>query len=125
MSYEIFILSFNETAREKVFLSNLATAISRMLLPATVLSISKLGLEKSAERLLKEKGLKGVIANHCNLQNIPELMKHYREEPSSGKHYLGNTRLLLLSDISLYMREPHLKSSLWHTLCQIFSPVKT
>lgn len=114
---EICILSFNELPKEQAFLSNLSLAINRCLASAQVLSASKTEQEKGWEKLLKSSNLKLVIASNYNLHTLPELIKLYRED-ATGKHTLGDKPLYLLSDLSLYMQQPHLKATLWKALCQ-------
>ncbi len=65
--------------------------------------------------------LRLVIASDYDLYLQPELMKVYREAPQQGKHYLNKTPLLLLSDLSLYLKEPQLKSLLWRAICNEFA----
>lgn len=118
-SSEIIILSFSELANEQTFIANLANALNQCLASTKVLSARKIEDEKGWEKLLKAEKLRLVIASNYNLHTLPELLKHFHED-ATGKHTLGNVKVYLLSDLSLYMQQPSLKASLWKTLCQLY-----
>lgn len=114
----IVILAFNEQEKSLVFLKNIAQAITRHFAPAQVLSGLKIEQEKKWDALLKTPELRLVIASDYGLYLLPDLMKHYKESShQDSKHYLDKTPLLLLSDLSLYLKEPQLKSLLWRAIC--------
>lgn len=111
----VVILSFNEKERELTFLKNVAKAITLRFMPARVISASKW------EELLNSPQLSLVIAPDHDFYMHAELMKYYKEANNLGKHYLKNSPLLLLSDPSLYLKEPQLKSLLWRAICNDFA----
>lgn len=121
-SIAVLILSFNEPPKQKAFLANLAKAINVTIAPAVVVNAHKFEAEKSWGDVLKSADLKLVIATDYGIYALPELMKHYRDQPREAKHFLDKTPLCLLSDLSIYLKEPRLKPSLWkailHTLEQ-------
>lgn len=117
----VIILSFHDEERQLTFLKNLARAISLRLAPARVLSASKLEKEKGWENVLKSSSLRLVIASDYGLYLQPGLMHFYREVPQQGKHFLNHLPLLLLSDLSLYLKDPQLKSLLWRAICNEFA----
>jgi hypothetical protein len=117
----VIILSFQDGEKQLTFLKNLAQAISLRLAPARVLSASKLEKEKGWENILKTPTLRLVIASDYGLYLQPGLMHFYREIPKQGKHFLNHIPLLLLSDISLYLKEPQLKSLMWRAICNEFA----
>lgn len=119
LSSEIIILSFSELAKEQTFISNLAFALNQCLGSTQVLSAKKIEDDQGWNKLLKAEKLRLVIASNYNLHTLPELVKYFHED-ATGKHKLGTKKLYLLSDISLYMQQPSLKSSLWKTLCQLY-----
>lgn len=113
----IVILSFNDQPIHLAFLKNIARAISLHIAPASVLSAPKIELEKKWENLLTSTNLRLIIASDYGLYLLPEGMKYYQSNPLTTKHQLLKTPLLLLSDLSLYLKEPQLKPLLWRTIC--------
>jgi hypothetical protein len=113
---EVVILAMGESQRERKFLENVAKAIACHLAPACVIDADLYGGEAPWKALLHAKPLRLVIANHSRLHGQVELMKWYKEDHVRGVCKLGPVPLHLLSDLSLYMSEPHLKASLWQTL---------
>lgn len=117
----IIILSFHDGEKHLAFLKNIARAVSLRLAPARVISAPKIEQEKKWEAMLSSTGLRLVIASDYGLYMQPGLMKNYREVPQQAKHYLNNIPLLLLSDLSLYLKEPQLKPLLWRAICNEFA----
>ncbi len=117
----VVILSFRGEEKELAFLKNVAHAISLRLAPARVIPASRWEKENGWEGMTQSPDLRLVIASDYDLYLQPELMKVYREAPQQGKHYLNKTPLLLLSDLSLYLKEPQLKSLLWRAICNEFA----
>lgn len=117
----VVILSFNEQKDHMALLNNIAKAITLQLAPAKVISGHRLEQEKKWEEMLNSPGLRLVIASDYGLYLLPDLMKHYKESAKSARHFLKTTPLLLLSDISLYLKEPQLKPLLWRAICNEFA----
>lgn len=115
----IVLLSFNEQEKQLAFLKNVAQAITRHLAPACVLSGLKIEQEKKWDIFLNNPALRFVIASDYGIYLLPGLMHHYKES-NQAKHFLKNTPLLLLSDVSLYLKQPQLKPLLWRTICTEF-----
>lgn len=116
----IVILSFNDELHLP-FLKNLAKAISHCLAPACVLSAPKIEKEKKWDDLLTSQSLKLIISSDYNLYLLPDGMKYYQNDPKTTQHQLYKTPLLLMSDLSLYLREPQLKPLLWRAICLEFA----
>lgn len=116
---EVVVLAFGETAREKSFLKNLSLAVQYNIAPACIIPAAVLEGNDGWQTLLQAPRLKLLIANHSSLSALPAFVNHFREEPSSGRNYLGKIPLHLLADLSLYIAEPRLKVTLWRTLCQL------
>lgn len=116
----VVILSFNDKENETAFLINVAKAISLRFLTARVISASRWEKELGWEALLNSPLLKLVIAPDHDFYMDRELMKHYRSD-NHGRHTLKNAPLLLLSDPSLYLKEPQLKPLLWRAFCNDFA----
>ena len=58
------------------------------------------------------KGIKLIISSDFGIYSFPNLMRYYREFQKT----LGGIPVLLLTDLSLYLTQPHLKAALWQTL---------
>lgn len=118
---EVVLLSFSANPKISTFLQNLARAIHvRWKLKANVIAAYQWEQEKAWDGLLSNGGTRLILASDYGLQMLPELMKHYKESPRQGQHFLGSKPLLLLSDITVYLREPHLKQPLWQAICTQF-----
>lgn len=113
----VVILSYQETPQEQALLQNLAKAIQTKLAPATIISAQKIDKENGWEALLQSKELRLIITSTHGLNAFPSAMKHYREAPKLAKSYLGKVSLCLLSDLSIYLKEPKLKPALWQAIC--------
>lgn len=114
---EVVILSFDK--QTPLFLKNMAIAIQQELGSAAVVSAQRIESEKGWEKLLRENPPKLIISTDYGLYTLQEAMQFYREVPKQAKYFLGNIPLLLLTDLSLYIKEPKLKPTLWRAICQI------
>lgn len=114
----VVILSCNEVSKQKAFLNNIVCAIQHNLAPAALFSAQKFELD-GWNTLLQAKELRLIIASDYAIHALPGLMKHYREVQKQGKFYLDKVPLCLLSDVSLYFKEPHLKLPLWKAICDM------
>ncbi len=115
-TFEIAILSFD--TKTPPFLTHVANAISQEHSTAKVISAQRVEKEKKWNQLLSLPHLKLIIASDYGLYSYPELMQHYREVPKQAKAYLAKIPLLLLADLSLYLKEPKLKPALWRAICE-------
>lgn len=113
---QVMILSFDEPPKQQAFLVNIAKALEAHGIDAQVATATKLERENEWQKLLQSKELKLMVAGSSGFHSLPQLQKHYREGTKQGRHYLGDRLLLLLSDISYYLKEPALKPSLWAAL---------
>lgn len=112
----VAILCFEEQPKHKAFLTNIGRALEAYGLSATVIDAAKIEQEHAWPRLLEAPQARLVIAGGYGMYALPELMQHYREGEKSSGPRLGRLPLLLLSDVALYLKEPHLKPSLWKSL---------
>lgn len=112
----ILILSFQESAKERAFLNNLTNAIRVNFDTAATFTPSEVSIQYGWDTVLAANTTRLIIANAHGLQAHQELMRHYREMPKAGKFFMGKVPLYLMSDVTLYMREPHLKMSLWQDI---------
>jgi len=58
------------------------------------------------------------MTSDYGIYSLSELMKHYKEDNRHNKRFLNKVPLLLLPDVSVYLKEPLLKLSLWRSLCE-------
>ncbi|EFB40418.1 MULTISPECIES: hypothetical protein [Parachlamydia] len=116
----VIILSFGEPSKLSLFLQNLAKAIEH-LVPQPVEIRSAFSIEALNEwsALFQSQDLRLIIATDAGIQSCPQLIPFYRETQKQSRHYLDRIPLLLLSDLSLYLKEPKLKLSLWQVLCEM------
>lgn len=117
----VIILSYRNEGKKLQFLKNIALAIQTHFAPARVISIEKIEKENAWEEILNSPQLRLVIATDYELFLQPHLMRFYQEFPEKGKHFLNQTPLLLLSDLSLYLKESKLKSLLWRAISNEFA----
>lgn len=117
-SAPISILSFQEPPEQKALLEQIAKAIDAYFGPAKLVQAE--GIEKESQwgAFLAVADLKMVVVCDYTLWQLNKLMQFYKETPAQGARVLGNTPLFLLPDLSLYLKDPSLKRSLWKALCQ-------
>ncbi len=115
---QVVILSFDDDAKQHIFLTQVAKAISDRFAAAEVITVNHKEQSGALEKLIQANELRLILASpHC-LQSIPELRNHYRQKASQDKHdFLGNIPFILLSDIKAYLSDTQLKATLWRTLC--------
>ena len=113
---DITILTFRETPQQLLFLKNLTVAIDIVSLPSKIISAKEIEKENGWNIFLSQEDLKLVIACDYSILGLPNLVKHYKEMPETKQHFLQDIPLFMLPDISLYLKEPLLKKSLWASL---------
>ena len=114
----ISILSFHETEPQQQFLTHLAQALVVRFGQARLISADEIEKDNQWEAFLSVSELKLVIICDCTLWQMPNLLKFYREIPSLSQKFLLNVPLMLLTNLTLYLKDPLLKRSLWEALCQ-------
>ncbi len=112
----VAILSFHEQSQSLAFLKNIAKAIHLLLAPTCVLSGNNLEKNQQWDEVLTTPDLRLIIASDYELYLRPGLMEHYTQDKQSGKHFLKRIPLLLLSDLTLYLKKPELKQLLWNAI---------
>lgn len=115
---EVIILSFDESPIQKAFLQNIAKAIRIRLGSAVIVNARKVEADHQWEPLLNSDKLRLVIASDYAIYGLKQLMSYYKEDAGSIRK-LKDAPLLLLSDLSLYLKEPKLKPSLWKAICEV------
>lgn len=119
----ISLLFFGEGPAEKALLASIAKAIDAQFGPARLLSAESIEREKQWDAFLSAKELKWVILSDSSLWQLPELLRFYREKAPTASRTLKEVPLFLLPDLSLYLKDPLLKRSLWKALCQKLAPM--
>lgn len=105
------------------FLENVAKAIEAHFTSSKVLLVDGFEQKNSWDSFLSAPQLKLIIAPGQVVWSSPMLMRHYKENPAQNTRHLGSIPVLLLSDASLYLKDPSLKRSLWNLLCQTIPPL--
>ncbi|HSX04109.1 MAG TPA: hypothetical protein VLG76_05210 [Rhabdochlamydiaceae bacterium] len=116
---QVVILYFGESPGDLEFLKKLAKAIHTSYASTKLIDARRISNEKRWDLFLKEGNYKLIIAPEKGVQTSFDLMRRYTEIPKTQARFLGKTPLLLLSAPDQYQKSPHLKRTLWSTLCQI------
>ncbi len=115
----VVILSFDERKESIEFLKNISKAVSLCLTPACIISGVQFEKEKKWDELLKTPQLRLIITCDYELYLQKNLMQFYHQPDGNTSHLLGEVPLLLLSELSLYLKRPELKRLLWNAICNI------
>lgn len=115
------LLMFSEPEPHQKFLQEIAKALDIYFGPAKIVQAETIEKEKQWEIFLSSEELKLIIVCDYTLWQLNGLMQFYKEVPAQGTRLLGKTNLFLLPDLSLYLKDPLLKRSLWKALCQKIS----
>lgn len=110
---EVIILSFNEQLDEIQFLQKVALAISEKITPAAHYAANTIEAQQKWQGMFKMKGLKLIIAPDYGIQAFNSLINFYSHQDKT----LGGIPLLLLPNLSLYLKQPELKRALWQAIC--------
>jgi len=120
-STPITVIYFQENPEQKQLLEQIARALDVYFGPAKLLFVETIEREKEWKAFLSVDDLKLVIACDYTLWQLPNLMQFYKETPAQKTRQLGEKQLFMLPDLSLYLKDPLLKRSLWKALCQTLS----
>lgn len=120
-SAPISLLLFQEPPEQRALLEQMAKAIDLYFGPAKTVNGETIEKEKQWEAFLSVTGLKMIIVCDYTLWQLHGLMQFYKETPAQGTRMLKDVPLFLLPDLSLYLKDPLLKRSLWKALCQKLS----
>lgn len=116
---QVIILTYHENDNTRTFIQNLANAITTHLGPVQILDAEQTEKANGWEDLIKKNGLRLIISSYAGMQSFPGLMKHFKEA-KNGCHLIGKTPICLLSDINIYLKEPHLKRPLWQSIQSLY-----
>jgi hypothetical protein len=117
LSAPITILSYQEIPEQKALLEQITLALDVHFCPAKLVSAETIEKEQQWEAFLSVDELRLIITCDYTLWQMPGLLKFYKESPS--RRQIGEKDLFLLPDLSLYLKDPLLKRSLWKALNQV------
>ena len=100
------------------FLNNIAKALTILFAPSKVMDLTEIEKEKKWDLFLASPKLKLILAPDTLIFSSKQLLSFYRENSHQKTHFLHQTPLFLLPDLSLYLKNPPLKRLLWDKLCQ-------
>ena len=114
----ITLLYYQELPEHKALLEQIGKALDVVFGPARLISAESIEKEKQWEALLSVPELKLIVCCDYTLWQLQNLMTHYKEVPAQQIRTLKDKPVFLLPDLSLYLKDPLLKRSLWKGLCQ-------
>ena len=100
------------------FLQNIQKAIESHFTSCRVIQVEKVEQSKKWEAFMDAPVELFVVPDYVISQNAT-LMKNMKVQKEKNARTLFGKPLLLLPDLTLYMRDPKLKRSLWNVLCQM------
>ena len=103
------------------FVTNIARAIEITFATSSCLVEVKEG--KDWNLFLQSSNIRFIIAPDYLIFSTQELLPFYKEKPQQRVRYLGKVPLLLLPNLSLYYKNPHLKRSLWNVITHHLRPL--
>ena len=121
LSAPISILSLSEPPAQRILLEQIAKAIETHFGSVRIVGAETIEKEKQWDAFLSAAELKLIISCDYTLWQLSDLMRHFKETPATGERALKTIPLFLLPDLSLYLKDPLLKRSLWKALCQKLS----
>lgn len=116
---EVLILSFSEPTKHVAFLQNVAYALrlkgkNAIVVPAQAIEDSNGWAELSSKGKVRL-----LIASDYGIYTMAQLMNQVKAIPDKNRHMMGSIPLFLISDVSLYLKQPQLKPALWKALCEL------
>ncbi len=117
----ITVLCYQEIPEQKALLEQITKALDVTFGPARLAIAEPIEKEKQWEAFLSVPELKLIVCCDYTLWQLQGLMHYYKEVPAQGIRTLKDKPIFLLPDLSLYLKDPLLKRSLWKGLCQTLS----
>ncbi len=115
-SAPISVIVFQEPPEQRAFLEQIARALDVFFGTAKIVSAEEIESQNQWDSFLSSPDLKLIISCDYTLWQLSNLMLFYKETPAKKERLLGNVSLFLLPDLSLYLKDPLLKRSLWKAL---------
>lgn len=115
-SAPISILMFQEPNEQRALLEEISRAIDIYFGPAKIVHAEKIEKDKQWGAFLSCENLKMIVVCDYTLWQLNHLLEFYKEVPANRSRVLGKVPLFLLPDLSLYLKDPELKRSLWNAL---------
>lgn len=113
---KITLLAFKENPKELFFIKELAKALHLLFQPTKIINAAALEKEDKWDFYLSQPHLKLLLITDTNLWKLKNLVKYYHENPTTGETFLKNTPVMLLPQISFYLKEPLMKKTLYENL---------
>ena len=102
-------------------LTNIAKAIDASFAPSRVIQIEAIEAKDVWETLLDPNYIRLILCPDVILWSSKGLVNHYKQQPLKSIQKLGEIDLILLPDLSLYLKDPLLKQALYNMLSQYFA----
>ena len=115
----VVVFFYQEPDEHRLLLEKITHAIDIYFGPARLVSAEAIEKKGEWEALLSLPELELALVCDSTLWQLPKLRGMYKELPREHKRLLGEKPLFLLPDLSLYLKDPLLKRSLWKAICQI------
>lgn len=112
----ITLLSFQEPPEQKALLIEIVKALDVCFGPARLVEAGPIEQEQQWEALLSVPELRWVLCCDYTLWQLPKLLSLFKEVPAQQTKTIGPKPLFLFPDLSLYLKDPLLKRSLWKAL---------
>jgi hypothetical protein len=117
---DVPIFATKELAPYLPLLNNIAKAIDASFAPSRVIQIEAIESKDVWDTLLDPNYIKLILCPDVILWSSKALLNHYKQQPLKSIQKLGEIDLIVLPDLSLYMKDPLLKQALWNMLCHYF-----
>jgi hypothetical protein len=112
----ITLLSFQEPPEQKALLQEIVKALDVYFGPARLVEAGPIEKEQQWEALLSVPELRWILCCDYTLWQLPKLLSLFKEIPAQQIKTIGSKPLFLFPDLSLYLKDPLLKRSLWKAL---------
>ena len=113
----ITIFIFRQRPEERKLLENIARATETYFAPTRLISAEEIEKQQRWDAFFSSDELKWIITCDDRICQLKSLMTLYKELPSSSEAFLNDVPLFILPDLSLYLKNPILKRSLWKAIC--------
>ncbi len=116
LAEEVTLLSFKPESLSHQFLQNLSLAIRSCIRPSIVTLAPLIEKENRWDLFFESSSLKHLLAFPIPFDSFPNLLRYYKENPTTKQTFLHTTPLIVLRHFSDFQTDPHLKKELWKEL---------